>query len=69
MREFDLRIVFQMSATDSTNLIDTPAAHKLGLHHAYFYSEEQGILEKFRPYGLPDESWLDRVEEGIRGRR
>ncbi len=69
MREFDLRIVFQMSATDSTNLIDSPAAHKLGLHHAYFYSEEQGILEKFRPYGLPDESWLDRVEEGIRGRR
>ena len=30
MREFDNRILFQMSANDSSNLIDSPAANRLG---------------------------------------
>ena len=34
MREFDNRILFQMSATDSSNLIDSPAANKLGTNRA-----------------------------------
>ena len=29
LREFELRVVFQMSAADSTNLLDTPAASRL----------------------------------------
>lgn len=53
-----MRAVFQMSAEDSSNLIDTPAASRLGLHRAFFFDEEQGQLEKFRPYGLPSEEWL-----------
>ncbi|MHC4990409.1 MAG: FtsK/SpoIIIE domain-containing protein, partial [Planctomycetota bacterium] len=61
LREFDMRVVFQMSAADSTNLIDNPVANKIGLHHAIFYSEEQGIIEKFRPYGLPDAEWFAEV--------
>jgi hypothetical protein len=69
MREFDLRILFQMSVADSSNLIDSPLAAKLGLHRAYFFSEEQGRLEKFRPYGLPSDAWLTRVSEQLRGRR
>ena len=52
VREFDNRVLFQMSMTDSSNLIDSPAANQLGFHRALFYSEEQGILEKFRPYAL-----------------
>jgi hypothetical protein len=68
MREFDLRILFQMSVADSSNLADSPLAAKLGLHRAYFYSEEQGRLEKFRPYGLPSEAWLARVGEQLRAR-
>jgi DNA segregation ATPase FtsK/SpoIIIE-like protein len=63
LREFELRVLFQMSATDSSNLIDTPLASKLGLHRALFHSEEQGKLEKFRPYGLPSESWLEWVKQ------
>lgn len=55
MREFDHRVLFQMSATDSSNLIDTPAANRLGLYRALYHSEEQGIMEKFRPYGVPDQ--------------
>lgn len=58
LREFEMRVAFQMSAEDSANLIDTPAASKLGLHRALLVSEEEGRLEKFRPYGLPTETWL-----------
>jgi len=50
LREFDFRTLFQMSATDSSNLIDTTLANKLGQNRALFYSEEQGIMEKLRPY-------------------
>jgi hypothetical protein len=65
LREFDFRVVFQMSANDSSNLIDSPLAAKLGMHRAYFQSEEQGRLEKFRPYGLPDEEWLAWVRDRL----
>jgi hypothetical protein len=65
MREFDHRVLFQMSANDSSNLIDSPAANKLGGHRALVYSEEQGTMEKFRPYALPDKEWLDRVKASL----
>jgi hypothetical protein len=65
MREFDNRILFQMSASDSSNLIDSPAANKLGFHRALAYSEEQGVIEKFRPYALPERAWLQRVKEQL----
>jgi hypothetical protein len=59
MREFDNRLLFQMSANDSSNLIDSPAGNKLGMFRALAYSEEQGVFEKFRPYGMVDKNWLD----------
>jgi S-DNA-T family DNA segregation ATPase FtsK/SpoIIIE len=68
LREFELRVLFQLSATDSSNLIDSPLASKLGLHRALFHSEEQGRLEKFRPYGLPSESWLQWVKQQLSAR-
>jgi S-DNA-T family DNA segregation ATPase FtsK/SpoIIIE len=61
LREFDHRILFQMSANDSSNLIDSPLANRLGFHRALAFSEEHGTLEKFRPYGLPDKQWLHGV--------
>jgi DNA segregation ATPase FtsK/SpoIIIE, S-DNA-T family len=68
LREFELRVLFQMSVTDSSNLIDSPLASKLGLYRAYFHSEEQGRLEKFRPYGIPPEEWLSVVREQLRNK-
>ncbi len=53
LREFELRIAFPMNATDSSNLIDSPAASKLGVHRALLYREETGTFVKFRPYGPP----------------
>lgn len=69
LREFAMRVVFQMSAEDSANLIDTPAASKLGTYRALFYSEEEGRLEKFRPYALPSEQWLRWAIEQLPSRR
>ena len=65
MRELDNRILFQMSATDSSNLIDSPAGNKLGSNRALAYSEEQGSMEKFRPYALPSAEWLGEVKEKL----
>jgi len=42
-------------------LIDDPAASSLGLHRALFYNDQEGHLEMFRPYALPDHGWLDDV--------
>ena len=58
LREFDNRVLFQMGAPDSTTLIDTPAASKLGLQRALLANEEHGTLEKFRPYAMPSDEWL-----------
>ncbi len=68
MREFDNRILFQMSASDSSNLIDNPAANKLGPNRALVYSEEQGTMERFRPYALPDTAMLTMVRSKLAGR-
>jgi len=66
VREFDHRILFQMSAADSSNLIDSPAANKLGFFRALSFSEEQGVLEKFRPYAMPSPAWLEAAGEKLR---
>jgi S-DNA-T family DNA segregation ATPase FtsK/SpoIIIE len=63
MAEFEMRVLFQMSANDSSNLIDSPAATSLGLHRALFYNEHFGTLETFRPYAMPDDGWLAEIEE------
>src|SRR5262249_40354003 len=60
-RDFEMRVLFQMSAADSSNLMDSPAASKLGNYSAMFYSDERGVAEKFRPYGPPRAEWLTSV--------
>jgi hypothetical protein len=58
LRECTQRILFQMSATDSSHLIDSPLAARLGRNRALFHREEHEQAEKFRPYGLPSREWL-----------
>ena len=64
IREFDMRVLLQMGGNDSTNLIDTPDASKLGMHRALLYSEETGTMEPFRPYALPDLKAIAAVPAG-----
>lgn len=57
LRHFDARVLFQMSAADSTLLADSPVASALGRHRALLVQGESAGLEKFRPFALPDEEW------------
>jgi hypothetical protein len=68
LRELGMRVLFQMSPTDSSTLMDSPAASRLGRARALLLQEEQERPEKFRPYGLPSPEWLDRVTEQLRSR-
>ncbi len=67
LREFELRIVFQMSPSDSSNLIDTPLAGKLGTNRAILHLVDQGSNEKFRPYGPPPAEWLTDIARRWQG--
>jgi len=69
LREFEMRCLFQMGAADSTQLIDTPVAARLGVRRALFHSEEEGILEKFRPYALPEDAWLREAAVRLEAKR
>ena len=66
--EFEMRVVFQMSANDSASLIDSPKASTLGLHRALLYNEQAGTLETFRPYATPDTEWLERAAAQLAAR-
>jgi hypothetical protein len=58
-----------LRVANSSNLTDSPAASKMGMYRALFCSEEDGRLEKFRPYGVPTDECLSWVREqfGQRG--
>ena len=63
LKEFASRVLFQMSATDSSQLIDTPAAARLGRNRALYLADGAERPEKFRPYGLPGLAGLARLAE------
>ena len=66
--EFEMRVLFQMSANDSASLIDSPKASVLGMHRALYYNDQIGSMEVFRPYALPERSWLDDMARILGGR-
>jgi hypothetical protein len=68
LEDFDMRVLFRISAGDSTSLIDTPAASLLGVYRAIFDDKGQGVTEKFRPYGLPTSDWLAWVKTQLERR-
>jgi len=63
LSEFEARVLFQMSASDSASLIDNPDAATLGFHRAVYYNDREGYLETFRPYAQPDNEWIEEVEK------
>ena len=52
LREFDWKVLYQISPADSSTLIDSPAASRLGTNRGLLQSEELGLLEKYRPYAI-----------------
>ncbi len=63
--EFETRVLFQMSASDSASLMDAPDAAALGLHRALLYNDREGSIESFRPYALPSNDWIDKVASSL----
>lgn len=64
MNRFESRVLFAMNANDSSNLIDNPAASRLGSNRALLFRGDVGILEKFRPYRAPSLGWLQEISQG-----
>jgi hypothetical protein len=58
VRRFAIRVVGQTDAASSAALIDTPMAAQLRSTQALLYDEATSRLERFRPYGLTEPSWL-----------
>ncbi len=63
LREIDYRVAMQMSAADSTSLIDSPAAGRIGEQRAVYYRDDLGTQVKFRPYGKPSNDWVSWASE------
>lgn len=69
LREIDYRIALPMSSGDSTALIESPAAGRLGEHRAILYRDDLGTQTKFRPYGLPTPERLAWLAEQLHRER
>jgi S-DNA-T family DNA segregation ATPase FtsK/SpoIIIE len=67
LSEFEMRVLFQMSASDSASLIDSPDAATLGLHRALYYNDREGYTEMFRPYARPGNEWIEEVAGQLKG--
>jgi hypothetical protein len=63
--EFEFRIVFQMSESDSTKLLGSPRAKKLDSHRVLLSREGTIAHEKFIPYEPPSDEWLTRAVDHI----
>lgn len=53
LRDITFRVLFQMTPTDSSNLMDSAVASQLGPHRAVLYDDNRGEVERFRPYAWP----------------
>ncbi len=68
MRELNWKVLFQMSMADSSSLVDSPAAARLGMDRALLADDDSGTAEKFRPYPTPPEGYLAHVAAALRSR-
>jgi len=59
------RVAFPMSAADSSLLIDSPVASRLGVNRAWLFRGERGTLDKFRPYALPQPGVLRDLTSAV----
>ena len=69
LREFELKVVYHLSPDDSSNLIDTPLAHRLKPNLAFLSNEGDGTFEKHKPYDLPCQEWLEEIKNSFSHRK
>lgn len=61
LREFEIRLGFQMSASDSSQLFDSPVASRLGPNRGVVFLADEGLVERFRPYRSDPPDWIERL--------
>ena len=61
LNRFEQRVLFAMNANDSSSLVDSPLAGRLGENRALLYRGDLGTLEKFRPFSPPAVDWLKKL--------
>jgi DNA segregation ATPase FtsK/SpoIIIE, S-DNA-T family len=61
IREFGLRALMQMSASDSAAMVDSSIASTLGANRAILADDVEGTIQKFRPIDLPEASVAQRA--------
>jgi hypothetical protein len=66
LTEFEMRVLFQMSASDSASLVESPDASTLGLHRALYYNDREGYTEIFRPYARPGNEWIEEIARQLK---
>ncbi len=59
------RVALAMNAGDSSQLIDTPAASRLGANRAWLFRGDRGTLDKFRPYSAPQPAAIAELLRGM----
>ncbi len=69
LTEFEMRVLFQMSASDSASLAESPDASTLGLHRALYYNDREGYTEIFRPYARPGNEWIEEIARQLAPRQ
>jgi hypothetical protein len=67
IREFGLRVLMQMNASDSAGLMDSSAASHLGANRVLLADNDAGKAVKARPIELPDIATAKRVAAILRG--
>ena len=59
LRETEIRLLMQMSGNDSTNLVDSIAASRLGEHVMLLFDEATGQEQRFRPFATETMQHVD----------
>jgi hypothetical protein len=65
LKEFTMRVAFQMTEDESRYLLNDTMASKLKIGQAVFYDDDNSTTEKFRPYAIPEKEWIKKVGEQL----
>jgi len=61
VREFAHRVASQTNPDNSLKLIGSNKAAKTGANRAFYFDDNENTLMKFKPYELPNFSWLAQL--------
>jgi hypothetical protein len=71
LNEFGIRLAGMMSADDSRSFLDDAAASRLDKPFRAILSDDErpGVLDKIRPYAIPDKAWLAEIAGSLNRRK